>query len=529
MIPKIVYYTHENIELANKYINIIYFNYINNPELKFKFYDNISRGKFIKKYYPDFYNFYENIHYDYGAVKADIFRVLILYHYGGIYIDIKTRIKDIYKIIQFEPFCCGGYDDKVMHNYNKLIGFKYSNFFISTEKKGKIISLIKNEMYKRLSNYGKLKIPLNFNFLPGTNKNGMKCVYYYTGPGLFNYIISKNSNDVKFIRNKKVLNYDINSNFIKRILNHKIIYNNRYHISKNNLFIDNFNFDFSKLTCMENRHCYYYKYIKQKNGLFENIVDAVFILLMEGSKREENIFKQLNKYNLHSNIIIQYNKGFKSCKKKLMEQKTVYDLVDAFKQVFIYSKLKNYKNILILEDDFIITENIKKKDYIKSIKKIIDNDKYHILNLGGPSILDFKYNKYIDRTYINWGAQAIIYNKSYYNKFLNSNLREADQFLYSINKIKKYNVNIPIIIQPIPMTENRKNWKIDIIQIVDKILNIDWNKNYEGFELKYWNKYFLLYRYISTFIKLILLIIFIYILFIINKFLRVYDRILVKS
>lgn len=264
---------------------------------------------------------------------------------------------------------------------------------------------------------------------------------------------------------------------------------------------------------MENSNCYYKKYIKHENGIFEDMVNAVFILLMENSKREENVLKQLNKYNLHSNIFIQYNKGFRLCKKKLKEQKTMYDLVDAYKQIFFYSKQKNYKNILILEDDFIITENIKKKDYIKSIKKLIDKDNYHIINLGGFSGLDFKYDKYIDRTYCSWGAQAIIYNKSYYNKFLNYNIKVADQLLYSINTLKKYNTNIPIIIQPCPETENSKNWTFNDKIYYDKILNINWEENYEGFELEYWNRYYTLNKCISTFIKLILICIFIYLIF----------------
>ena len=55
-----------------------------------------------------------------------------------------------------------------------------------------------------------------------------------------------------------------------------------------------------------NTNCYYYKYIKQENGIFENIVDAVFILLMENSKREENVSQQLDEYNLIQKIIRYY-------------------------------------------------------------------------------------------------------------------------------------------------------------------------------------------------------------------------------
>lgn len=242
MIPKVVYFTHENINEKNKFSEIITFNKQKNPELKFIFFDDKKRRIFINKYYPEFYKFYNCIHYDYGAMKADIFRVLILYHYGGIYIDIKTKIINIYDIIKNKPFCCGTYDEKIMHFYNKLIGFEISNFFISSEKKGNIIKLIKNEMYKRLNYFGNIPLSFKYNFLPGTNVTGMTAVYFHTGPGLFNDVVTKFKNDITIIKNKKNLIYDQGSTFTYRLLNFKKQYKNRYHISKNNIFLcDNLN------------------------------------------------------------------------------------------------------------------------------------------------------------------------------------------------------------------------------------------------------------------------------------------------
>ena len=234
MIPKIVYYTHEDKKQKKIFSKTISFNKRNNPELKFIFYDDQRRRNFIKKYYPEFYKFYIQIHPDYGAVKADIFRVLILYHYGGIYIDIKTRIVNIYDKIKNKPICLSSYDDTLMYFYNKITGFEVSNFFISTEKKGKVISHLKDEMYYRLNNFGKIKFPLKYILLPGNNISGLKCVFFNTSPGLFNYIASKYSN-VTIIRDKKYIVYDSETTFTYRILNHKLIYKNRYHLSKNKM------------------------------------------------------------------------------------------------------------------------------------------------------------------------------------------------------------------------------------------------------------------------------------------------------
>ena len=101
-----------------------------------------------------------------------------------------------------------------------------------------------------------------------------------------------------------------------------------------------------------NQHAYYYKLIKFDKGIFDKYIDMVYILTMENSKRVTHYMTQLNKYKPLKNILIQYNKGFKKCNKKLFKQNTIYDLNDAYYQAFLNAKNNNYKNIIIFEDDF---------------------------------------------------------------------------------------------------------------------------------------------------------------------------------
>ena len=238
MIPKIVYFTHENKSMLKQFEDIITFNKKNNPDLKLEFYDNERRSKFIEKYYPDFYKLYSRIHSDYGAAKADIFRILILYHYGGIYVDIKTKIKDIYKQIENYPFTCSAYDQRIMRYCNNIFGFPFSNFFISSEKNGKIISDIKNEMYYRLCNFGNIKLSFKYNFVYGTETTGQRTVFFNTGPGLFCDILLKHKY-YKVIYSKEYLIYDCKQSFLYKIINHKKIFKSTYHISKNKLLKSN--------------------------------------------------------------------------------------------------------------------------------------------------------------------------------------------------------------------------------------------------------------------------------------------------
>jgi hypothetical protein len=58
--------------------------------------------------------------------------------------------------------------------------------------------------------------------------------------------------------------------------------------------------------------------------------------------------KQINEFIPHKNILIQYNKGYKCCKKELYKQISLYDLNDAYYHAFLHS-LKNNESILTLE------------------------------------------------------------------------------------------------------------------------------------------------------------------------------------
>ena len=93
MIPKVIYITHKNIETirpyTQKWINL-------NPDYTIELYDNERCIEFLLKEYSqlhvDIFNFIPD-----GPIKADFWRVCILYTFGGIYADA-----DIEPII---PFC----------------------------------------------------------------------------------------------------------------------------------------------------------------------------------------------------------------------------------------------------------------------------------------------------------------------------------------------------------------------------------------------------------------------------------------
>lgn len=90
MIPKIVHQTWKSKVLPDILDNIYKYNQKINPDYEFKLWSH-SPGEpeiniFLKEYYPELYVIFEKAKY--GVQKGDIARLAILYHYGGIYIDL---------------------------------------------------------------------------------------------------------------------------------------------------------------------------------------------------------------------------------------------------------------------------------------------------------------------------------------------------------------------------------------------------------------------------------------------------------
>jgi len=62
-----------------------------NPDWEYRFYDDADVAAFIKGNYPPaVWTYFERIDARYGAARADLFRYLLLYKLGGVYLDIKS-------------------------------------------------------------------------------------------------------------------------------------------------------------------------------------------------------------------------------------------------------------------------------------------------------------------------------------------------------------------------------------------------------------------------------------------------------
>ena len=96
--------------------------------------------------------------------------------------------------------------------------------------------------------------------------------------------------------------------------------------------------------------CYNFEKLNYKAGLFDETVDATYIIHLEGNGRYENILKQLEEYKPTQTVYILLNKGFK-CSKKGIKSPSA-DLTDCYLQIFKHANKQNLNNILIYHIQF---------------------------------------------------------------------------------------------------------------------------------------------------------------------------------
>lgn len=91
MIPKIIHQTWKTSQIPDNWINGVKSCKSLHPDYKYILWTHEDMEKFVKEVYPNFYQTY--ISYRYDIQRCDAFRYLVLYKYGGIYLDLDIICK----------------------------------------------------------------------------------------------------------------------------------------------------------------------------------------------------------------------------------------------------------------------------------------------------------------------------------------------------------------------------------------------------------------------------------------------------
>jgi hypothetical protein len=258
-----------------------------------------------------------------------------------------------------------------------------------------------------------------------------------------------------------------------------------------------------------NNKCFKIEKIIYKNAIFNKSIDATYIMHLENNGRIYDIKKQLNKIKPTNIIYIVYNKGFQNCEKILPHYSPQYDIVDTYLYIFKDANAKKYKNILILEDDFIFSNEIYKDNHIYNINNFLieKKDEKMLYFLGCLSWLQIPYNSHTNINLLSSGAHAVVYTYKTRNEFLKPKLIpifDWDVYHNLFAGIRKYVYYKPLCYQLFPETENSKYWVslngLDITKIYIKQYNLDVNLE-PGYSNTYY--YSLIFGYILICISII--------------------------
>ena len=155
MIPKIIHQTWKDKNLPPIIYDLVSENFkiLKSNGYELMFWTDEMILKLISEEYPHFYNIYKLART--GVQKGDIARILIIYHYGGIYIDLDVLIlKDFAEIldmnsnklyITYEPYG----QTRALYNDDKYI----CNAFFAANKKNNMLKIILYNIPEYVRNY----------------------------------------------------------------------------------------------------------------------------------------------------------------------------------------------------------------------------------------------------------------------------------------------------------------------------------------------------------------------------------------
>ena len=214
MIPKIIHQTYCDYNLAPDIQRIVHELKARNPNWDYRFYTDIEIERYIQTHFDaSIWQVYSKINPVYGAAKADLFRYLVLWNEGGIYLDIKSsciypldeviKPDDTFIVTQWQNDCDdvnkdAGKSHRLLNELNLVEG-EYQQWVLICEKKSPIMWAVVQSVIKNIQQYR----PWHYKF----HSYGKRGVLNVTGPIAYTMAVHKlkNKYPIRFERYDKNL------------------------------------------------------------------------------------------------------------------------------------------------------------------------------------------------------------------------------------------------------------------------------------------------------------------------------------
>ncbi|KAH8653174.1 MIPC synthase subunit [Tricladium varicosporioides] len=105
LIPKIIHQTYKDENIPEHWREAQKATKLLHPDYEYMFWTDASSLSFIQTHYPTFLPIYTS--YPYPIQRADAIRYFILFHYGGIYLDLDINpYRNFSSLLQYPAFAC---------------------------------------------------------------------------------------------------------------------------------------------------------------------------------------------------------------------------------------------------------------------------------------------------------------------------------------------------------------------------------------------------------------------------------------
>ena len=208
---------------------------------------------------------------------------------------------------------------------------------------------------------------------------------------------------------------------------------------------------------------YTIKTLEYDDGIFDKSVDATYIIHLKNNGREQHIFDELSRIHPTNTIHIVYNEGFRKVDKGPRVKTTVDDLTHTYLWTFEHSVSNGYRNILILEDDFMFHVDLKETQH--NILDILESRKTedYIFLLGCLPFMMIPRD-HLTYTGITCGMHCAVYSEQCILNTLANREKIVDWdifFNFVSETTNKYIYPTPLCYQLFPITENSTNWGME--------------------------------------------------------------------
>ena len=95
MIPKIIHQTWKDETVPTEWKNAVDQCKANHPDFEYKLWTDETMDNFVREHFPEFHPVY--VSYKHNIQRCDAFRYLVLYKYGGVYIDMDIKCNKKFK------------------------------------------------------------------------------------------------------------------------------------------------------------------------------------------------------------------------------------------------------------------------------------------------------------------------------------------------------------------------------------------------------------------------------------------------